>query len=176
MSHIDQSSIIFTNHPYYIDDDQMRGYASDALQVDEDDLSDDQYHKWLDGQLQLDWDGFYQSLKLYINKNSPFIVQGSIGRWNGTSYGFDIIYNCDQLMEFLEDCVYLTFYDEDNTLNIQGIHHDGAVYLTLYQLTPQGRQYIDENEDHIGQQGYPSIKQFKDTILSNYVKDVHFEW
>lgn len=88
-----------------------------------------------------------QASDTYERPNA-LMVQGAIGRWDGTSSGYDI---CKRLEDVLwardapfEDCQISDIYDEDGDLHIEGYHHDGSVSVTIRQLTDAGEEVLDD--------------------------------
>jgi len=98
-----------------------------------------------------DWQNFYyEVLKEYFKKH-VCLAQGSIGRWDGTSYGGSVIENMGDFMDLLEDCWYIELYDDNGFLQVEGIHHDGRVGFRLRELNENGlnwyRDYAWDADD-----------------------------
>lgn len=79
--------------------------------------------------------------------NNTIMVHGSIGRWDGTSTGYDFFEDLDDVLRGFsspfKDCEITRIWDENGHLFIHGAHHDGGVEVELRQLTRKGMEAYD---------------------------------
>lgn len=79
------------------------------------------------------------------------LSRGSVGRWDGTSHGYDII-GLEEYSDFEEyfyhfskDCDYFKIgVTNDNMLFLQCSHHDGTNYVEFKVLTRKGEFLLDD--------------------------------
>ena len=116
-----------------------------------------------------DWTDIYRpALAEYLNGHAV-VIRGSIGRWNGHSYGGDVIIGMRKLEEYFEDCDYLEISEDDSTLYLDGSHHDGTVSIAMRELTDEGIEYYREHEDDMD---YGVI----DELFYEYSKKPEINW
>lgn len=86
----------------------------------------------------------------HVPYRATFIIFGSIGRWDGTSSGFDVFRGEDFASAFYKatkDCDYIKVWDENGHLYIKCSHHDGTNNYEIKRLTERGEAYF-ENWDY----------------------------
>lgn len=77
-----------------------------------------------------------------------FLLQGSVGTWQGRKAAGGIISSFDELSRVWEDCDYLHIYDEGGHFYIECSHHDGTNYFEVKRLTDHGYNFlVDTNSD-----------------------------
>lgn len=104
-------------------------------------------------------DDYLDDLKAEIKDvvfDTPIVVLGNIGTWQGVAGAFKSIDSGKLSDCFYDDCDYCEWYvDENNDLRFTGNHHDGNNSY-LYRV------YKDELYDE-------DIEEFEDKVLSNTV-------
>lgn len=86
----------------------------------------------------------------HVPYRATFIIFGSVGRWDGTSTGFDTFRGEDFASAFdkaTKDCDYIKVWDENGHLYMEGTHHDGTNCYEIKRLTERGEIYL-ENWDY----------------------------
>ena len=116
-----------------------------------------------------DWEDIISpALTNYLNSHTV-VVRGSIGRWNGHSYGGDVITSRKELDEYLKDCGYIEISEDDFTLYIDGSHHDGTVSIAMRELTDEGMEWYREHEDD-------EMMYVIDELFYEYSKKPEINW
>lgn len=79
------------------------------------------------------------------------MVRGSVGRWDGIAHGFEFADGLEELFvgadRPLNDCNIDGIWDENGSLFITGVHHDGRATVEVRQLTDEGMEAVEEWED-----------------------------
>lgn len=107
--------------------------------------SDEEIWEEVRFQEEQDWEDADYEMKKFFD-GETVILRGSIGRWNGTSHGFNHGDFVDMRRFLLEDCDYITLEDSRGHFEISGVHHDGRVYGEIRLLTDAGIQAIEDWE------------------------------
>lgn len=78
-----------------------------------------------------------------LDPGGRILARGSMSRWNGTSSGYTDLYDSfsDLVRDtgydgLFKDCEIDRIWDEDGSLYVRGVHHDGSVTVELRQLSP----------------------------------------
>lgn len=141
------STIIYTNYNY----DMYMLAAQESLECDfrysGEEFTDDDVYSLAQTYNRNDWDDWFSpALTDYLNSHTV-VVRGSIGRWNGHSYGGDVISSRKGLDNYLEDCAYIEISQDNDGIYIDGSHHDGTVSIAMRELTNEGIEWYREHED-----------------------------
>lgn len=155
----------------YVDSDQARIDYKDVLEynyrVPVTDLPDEEIYNYLNHVQEIDWDESTSDLCSYMPNDSLIISRGSIGRWDGTRYGFELSNGFDDLLhsDIWKDCGTYRIWDDDGKLYMTGHHHDGSVDIEIKALSEAGEQMIEDwyYED----QDYDLNKIWDDSSLSH---------
>lgn len=86
------------------------------------------------------WDDEECNLKKFFN-NGTFILQGSIGCWNGRYGGGFVFDSFNELCRVWNDCDYVKLYDENGHFFIKCSHHDGTNLFEVRELNDKGYEY-----------------------------------
>ena len=82
-------------------------------------------------------------------ENKEYAMHGDIGLWDGVRYGYsDKVFNSiyDAICDLKDG--YITVYEEKyGKLMVKNSHHDGTDYIEIKELTPLGRELIDNGYD-----------------------------
>ena len=141
------STIIYTNYNY----DNYLLAAQESLECDfgYEEFTDDDVCELARRYNQDDWDDWFSpTLTDYLNSHTV-VIRGSIGRWNGNSYGGDVITNRSELDDYFKDCGYLEISQDEKAIYIDGSHHDGRVSVIMRELTNEGIEWYREHEDNM---------------------------
>lgn len=87
------------------------------------------------------WDTFMHELQDFIADEGPFLIKGTVGRWNGTFKAGRIIEDIQQLANAWKDCDYIKFTDYNGALFLKCAHHDGINNFEIRKITPVGQKY-----------------------------------
>ena len=121
------------------------GYERQRFNIE----SDEDWYRWAQEQANEDYDCFMTELKYSNLYGRAVIVEGSIGRWNGT---FDVMQHYfDNPLKAIRACLdgaYDTIIKKvGHRLEVVNLHHDGRNYFTLTFLTPTGEgRYLDHGK------------------------------
>jgi|GEM_PF-4903842 len=128
--------VVLENNPPYIRQPKI------------DDVSDEQVYSHISECRQQDFFSEREGLEETLGK-SKLLVFGSIGRWDGTSIGWDVKSTFEEIIqETMRDCESFEVWDENGHLFVEGIHHDGRNQVEIRMLTDEGYEQYDlaENE------------------------------
>ena len=109
----------------------------------------ERFINWLYDSLSMDWDDMMINIKYDNNNNVDCVVTGSIGRWNGT---FDIEAKHFSTLEnainaCVNGCDYIVITEDDGTINVTAIHHDGTNSFEIHKLNSKGYDAHCEDKD-----------------------------
>lgn len=131
----------------YFDNYDMDGYEAIAREAlsedgsvtpDELDVRDVAYDY-----AQEDWDDLETRIDSVLAGDN-ILVCGSIGRWNGSSRGYEIYPDWRRFIaEFGKDCDYFKVYSDKGHLYVRCSHHDGNNFCEIKRLTPYGLTYFN---------------------------------
>lgn len=141
------STVIFTNYNCDIYLQAAQEELEDRYKETGEEFEDEEVCDLAQQYCDEDWDDWISpTLTGYLNSHTV-VIRGSIGRWNGHSYGGDVISSRCELDDYFKDCGYLEISEDDSTLYIDGSHHDGRVSIAMRELTDEGIEYFREHED-----------------------------
>ena len=87
---------------------------------------------------QEDWDDLETRIDSILDGDN-IIVKGSVGRWNGTNYGYETYPDWRRFIaDFGKDCDYFKVYSDKGHLYVHCSHHDGDNFCEVKRLTPRG--------------------------------------
>ena len=116
-----------------------------------------------------EYDDFIQGFKCFI-QGRKFLLKGTVGTWQGDNDGGMFVFgNMDAIDKFLEDCDYISYYEDNGRLHIMGTHHDGTNHAELRLLTEKGEEYAEQN-------GWTNSREVHEAIFGNsrYSKAAQF--
>lgn len=88
--------------------------------------------------MQEDWDDLETRIDNILDGDN-IIVKGSVGRWNGTNYGYETYPDWRTFIEeFGKDCDYFKVYSDKGHLYVRCSHHDGNNFCEVKRLTERG--------------------------------------
>lgn len=114
-------------------------------------VDDEDVYNELYTQKEFEWEELEPHIKkLFIKQvgstiyDKPFVVQASIGRWNGTFAGGRILYGYQELKnEILSKYDRIVINDIDGALEILGYHHDGISSFSIRLINDRGEEYLN---------------------------------
>lgn len=122
--------------------------ARECLEDMNDDTSEDAVYNAARLICDQEMDFYLECLEQYFKKHSCLVL-GSIGRWDGTYSGGQVVETYRDFIELLEDCDYIEIYDNNGYITVEGIHHDGRVQFTIKELTEAGENwYLNHEYDY----------------------------
>lgn len=80
-----------------------------------------------------------------ILEDTPCLIVGTCGRWNGPSEAGAFIREVEDLLRGLDHLDNIKVYDVGGHLFIEGSHHDGNDFYEIKKLTGKGRQLAENN-------------------------------
>lgn len=137
---------LFQRDAYTEKDYEM--YCEDfEIEYDEDNIY--AFYEWVAGQEEMDFDDMLSNFKYSHLKNTPVLIEGSVGTWSGRfeveqvkcNNFVDAIYKC-----MGRSCEISEVVKRGNAIEVTAIHHDGRNYFTLYFLTPLGEDRFDRRD------------------------------
>ena len=132
---------IFSNHPYDMNEDEIKEELLD-IGYEEDEITDDMIWGEWDSQVESCFYGFK-----YIAERieGTFVVSASLGLWNGRFAGGKVIKGSlwDVCCECFED--YNRVYFEGKQFKVEACHHDGYNHFTIKKLTEKGEEYYSNH-------------------------------
>jgi hypothetical protein len=102
------------------------------------------------------------------DKSDKYILFANCGRWNGTYKAVKMI---DKLQDIFKVCgCYddIKLYFENNTLKLDGMHHDATDYITIKALN---KNISDRMYEQIENEIYLTTRQYQ-TLFSRYTKNI----
>lgn len=93
------------------------------------------FFEWVNEQMGIDFDDFITNLE-YSNENDECVVEGKVGRWNGTfeieptNFGTTL----SAIMTCINGCDYYTIKLIDGTIEVVSRHHDGTNVFSIHKL------------------------------------------
>ena len=147
---------------HYFDDDFEEGVWEDlaeirGISVEEAkrQISDMDFYDEISFYKDADFGDMRRELKTLAEKymdDCRFIVGGTVGRWNGTSKGWEIVDDVDQLLSagygsVFQDCESFKVWDENGHLYAEGAHHDGTVCVEIKGIMPDGESLLGDIEE-----------------------------
>lgn len=115
--------------------------AEDYVPLTEEEIRNTVY-AWMD----MDWDDVKYNLK-HLNNDGECVVFGTIGRWNGTSRGFNF---ANSIYEAVMQCANGVDILDINMVNghieIDGYHHDGENHYEIHLLNERGLLFKERCE------------------------------
>lgn len=118
----------------------------DHTQYDDD---SEYFHNWIYDTLSMEWDDLMCNIKYDKNNNVDCVVIGSVGRWNGT---FDIEAKHfptlrDAINACVRDCDYIIITEDEGTIFVKSMHHDGTNNFEIHKLNEKGYDAHCEDKD-----------------------------
>ena len=99
------------------------------------------------------------------------MITGSLGRWDGVIEGGDVISSYKEVNDYLGSWWDIEIREDDNCLTLIGYHHDGRNYVSVRELTDEGKKWFEDHCDD----DYPIDTLFKNNAYS--VKPgIEFDW
>lgn len=95
-----------------------------------------------------EWDDFMEQLPYMYYTDWPWLITGSIGRWNGR---YDVYPTMEKSLEdAIRSCIGRDTMDvkikrEGHTIIVIGHHHDGTNYFELHALTDKGAERFERH-------------------------------
>ena len=111
--------------------------------------SEKDWWQWAWEEANGDYECFITNLKYSDLYGRAVIVEGSVGRWNGT---FEVMQHYfDNPIKAIQACVDgaydIIIKKKGHKLEVVNLHHDGRNYFTLTFLTPTGEcRYLDHGQ------------------------------
>lgn len=97
---------------------------------------------------QQDWEDFTYEFEDFFNDGN-FVLQGTVGRWDGTYGGGYTFETFRGLCKAFSGCDYVEIYDCNGHLYIDCSHHDGSNHFEIRMLTERGRDFANRNCDYM---------------------------
>lgn len=145
------------------------GYAESEEDINEEELYDRVWEMIIQ-----DWDEMVLELDNIFTGN--VLVFGTVGRWDGTSYGFEVCEDIEEAVSFmLTDHYNVKVYDDDGHLHFVNMHHDGRNEYEVIMLTDEGWEHFEkwnygEINRSVGEILTELVNEY--SILPNYCKKV----
>ena len=93
------------------------------------------FFEWVNEQMAIDFDNFITNIE-YSNDNDECVVEGKVGRWNGTfeiepkNFGTTL----SAIMTCIDGCDYYTIKLIDGIIEVVSTHHDGTNVFSIHKL------------------------------------------
>jgi hypothetical protein len=94
-----------------------------------------EFFEWVNEQMGIDFDDFISNFE-YSNENDECVVEGKVGRWNGTfeiepkNFGTTL----SAIMTCIDGCDYNTIKLIDGVIEVVSRHHDGTNVFSIHKL------------------------------------------
>lgn len=116
---------------------------------------------------EVNWENFKNEFSDFID-GREFIIQGTVGTWNGNMEGGATFCTFEKLSQAWKDCDYIKLYDENGRLYLKCDHHDGTNHFEIRELNDRGVEYL---RNHI----YDDEKSVHDKLMtSQYSRLPHY--
>lgn len=143
--------LIYDSEPNYKDFDKTKEFLMKERPFEFGEVSDEVVFDYMQEEKQYEWEELEPHIeKLFIEQvgsttyDKPFVVQASIGRWNGTFAGGRILYGYQELKnEILSKYDRIVINDVDGTLEVLGYHHDGINSFHIRLINNKGEEYLN---------------------------------
>lgn len=156
-------STIYNNYNLHEQFDSVRSYLIENGKNPTDEEVWDEIHF----QDFINWEDESDRLKEFFNASPLWILQGTVGKWDGPKKGGFFFSGWDDLMKHnpTKDCDYIHWYDENGHLFLKCSHHDGDNMFEIKKVTKKGEQMVEKwkNDFNDGR----SERQLHDTIMGN---------
>lgn len=129
-------NVLFDNY----DIDKYEEMARESMEysgLGPEEITDSQLYDWAEDLEQEDFTTTVSDLKSFFDGKTVMFT-GAIGRWCGTSFGFDVGDFDDLFSQYTKDCEYFEIYDDNGALYIRCSHHDGTNLFQVLTLTNKG--------------------------------------
>ena len=121
---------------------------------------------------EFNWEEFQNDFEKFIG-NDTFIIQGNVGRWDGTARGGFTFDSFNELSRVWKDCDYIKVYDENGHLYIECSHHDGTNFYEVRKLIEKGREYLNNHYYDDDSEVHDKLMKNPYSVLPNYTRK---EW
>ena len=97
-----------------------------------------------------DWEDFEDNMKYSEYANSPCMIMGSDGLWNGRHEIVPVV--CDDLLDAIKMCVCTRFASEcdievnDGHIDVTVYHHDGTNCYEIWLLSKKGQVEVERKK------------------------------
>ena len=143
--------LIYDSEPDYKYFNETKDFLMRERPFEFGEVSDEVVFDYMQEEKQYEWEELEPHIeKLFIEQvgsttyDKPFVVQASIGKWNGTFAGGRILYGYQELKnEILSKYDRIVINDVDGTLEIVGYHHDGISSFSIRLINDRGEKYLN---------------------------------
>lgn len=144
--------ILCSNHDYspYLED--AKEWAKETYPV----YSEDDVYEYAQRLANDDVSFCLECIERYL-KSHNLIVVGSIGRWDGTFSGGNVIETFNDFSRLYADCYYIELADVNEygrCIKMTCSHHDGTNTFYIKELTDKGYEYYKECEYDVPRSEY----------------------
>lgn len=129
--------------------------------------TDDEVWDEIHFQDSINWEEECERLKEFFSTSPLWILQGTVGRWDGPKKGGFLFSDWKDLVKHnpTKDCDFIHWYDENGHLFLKCSHHDGDNLFEIKKVTKKGAQMVEKWKDDFND--CRSEKQIHDTIMGN---------
>lgn len=106
-------------------------------------IHDERVREYYDDQMNGDYDYFIDEYG-----NTDVLIIADLGLWNGRREGGKYGRLSSLMGKMIEDYNYIYFDEEKGVFVLKAIHHDGTNYFTIYKLTEEGKEYLEDDGDY----------------------------
>lgn len=120
---------------------------------------------------QEDFTNTMDELKSFF-EDKTVMFTGAVGRWCGTSSGFDVGDFDDLFSRYTKDCDYFEIYDDNGALYISCSHHDGSNFFQVFVLTNKGAHIFEDWQNYVGKYAKLDDKGIHELLLNRKLAHV----
>lgn len=154
MAKIDITLYDNTNYDF----DEYKKYYMESCDIeDADEVSDESVWDYIADCQSNDWDAFQGNMKYSKYKDSPCVIVGSLGLWNGT-HSIEPV-TCDNIMAAVMRCFgrsvdYIRVKQVNGHVEVDAIHHDGTNSFEIHLLNDKGIHASSLGKANLGSRCY----------------------
>lgn len=78
----------------------------------------------------------------YRTRVEDIVLAGTLGTWRGNIHGGVVIERIEHLFHPFDRCDEVKVKLQDDTIVIEGVHHDGRNYMNIFLVTPGKRRSL----------------------------------
>lgn len=98
------------------------------------------YWNWVSDMQSMEWEDLEINLKSSSVNDTPVIVVGSVGRWNGTFEIYPV--RCETIWEAIQKCgdgaSDIKVECQEGVIYVSAFHHDGSNDFEIHKLSKKG--------------------------------------
>lgn len=133
--------IVYTDDSTKYNEDEIRQEMAETWGSNPEDFTEKEVQNFIETDIHFVW----EDLWFFLDPNQKVLCLADLGLWDGRQAGGKVGTLKTIVIDAMEDFNTLSFNEEENTLQLEAIHHDGTNDFTFYGLTDEGWEYAAEH-------------------------------